>query len=1345
MKTIPTALPPAGQARLQDRKHAHSFPFHQPRRSLTAKAWGLLSFLWFCAGLSTVFAANLLTNPGFEDGQTGWSNPNLVRGGTSLVITAPALAHSGNNCISNNNPTGWSSAQQGDSMGGWGTGVSLPVSPANYYKLSAWVKVPGASTTPQAITLRYRFEPSGARVDVGTKTIDTENWTQLETGWIQPPPGDSFMSYWEVHSLNNGVIFYADDCALDESTPLSVEGRVVDGGGAGVDGANVTASSTAYTTPTTTTSGGGYYYLSVPAGTYKVAANTPGFKGSVTHAVTTSPTTVPNIVLVTDPDYDPELIFSALSSAITVGSPWPTVNPAGGVLTPMNGPSVQSFGGVQWEKNVADGPGYLFGTYTDPIPVNGASIVVAAKPKRMPSNNWDSIVDVFFNRLGLCVNNGTGLIQVWANGTLTTLPAATAIPDGQVTILSLVVQPTGEYVVFANGTPVYTNLTTSDMTYLTPGGAAHEKFINVGRNNPDGWTTFNGNIGDVYLYKVALDDAKRVALQNSLMTKFITNATLSYTITASAAANGSISPVGATSVVQGYDKTYTITANSGYVVSTVLVDGVSVGAVTSYTFSNVSANHTIAASFVAMPPQTITASSGPNGTISPIGSVSVAAGSDQTFLMTPAPGYAVASVLVNGVSQGEIYSYTFPFVIAPHTISVTFRLLDMPVPKADQLIFSAVTDSLPADTLPTGNWATYVPLGKTLSVLGVPTVEVISGVKWQKNVAFAPSDGYQWPGPGAGGAYTAPIPCSGATIMVVAKPISDTSLTGPWDSLVDVFYDRLVLGIKNDTGEVVVRYAGAGATVGPVIPYAQSTILSMVVQPDGTYNVWANAALVMSGSGPALTALTPGAAGHEKFINVGRNQPDGWTAFNGNIGDVFLYKTALTTAERETLQSALAAKFGIVLPVFTTVSGKVTLMDGTTPVAGATVTAMGVPGTYTATTAGDGTYAVTVEGNASYQVDAAKASYSTPASQNITVVVTPVTGVNFMVRLITAITGTVKTGAGVPIPNAVVQVGEGGPAAVADSSGNYTVTSINIGAGVSFYADALGFGEYTETIDTSAAAAGVITKDVVLAAKVEADYSYIQNGGFETGALPPWVGDNNATIETGVTTAEKASGSYSGYWQSKPGVDYYQGYLRQFVTVVAGSTYNIYWKLKTPNTGNEGQSGFDFMGVNGDGNLESTAWWGYDGQLASSGNNWLYTPVPGVWEQTLNYRNWNNSEKLLAVRVTPPPGTVAIQIIAGLGTTTAGQLLYVDDVVVDRVGPAAPPLAPAITLPDGVPTFTFPTMMDHSYRIVYKQALTDAAWTPLGTWAPADGTPITLTDSSAPPLQAQRFYRLEVR
>lgn len=73
----------------------------------------------------------------------------------------------------------------------------------------------------------------------------------------------------------------------------------------------------------------------------------------------------------------------------------------------------------------------------------------------------------------------------------------------------------------------------------------------------------------------------------------------SYVITASASIGGEISPDKRVVVSRGADQTFTIKPADGYVISDVLVDGKSVGQVTSYTFENVRAGHSIQALFVA--------------------------------------------------------------------------------------------------------------------------------------------------------------------------------------------------------------------------------------------------------------------------------------------------------------------------------------------------------------------------------------------------------------------------------------------------------------------------------------------------------------------------------------------------------------------------------------------------------------------------------------------------------------------------------------------------------------------------------------------------------------------------
>lgn len=68
-------------------------------------------------------------------------------------------------------------------------------------------------------------------------------------------------------------------------------------------------------------------------------------------------------------------------------------------------------------------------------------------------------------------------------------------------------------------------------------------------------------------------------------------------ITAAAGANGLISPSGTVGVNYGADQSFTITPNSNYHVLNVVVDGISMGPIATYTFTNVTANHVIQASF----------------------------------------------------------------------------------------------------------------------------------------------------------------------------------------------------------------------------------------------------------------------------------------------------------------------------------------------------------------------------------------------------------------------------------------------------------------------------------------------------------------------------------------------------------------------------------------------------------------------------------------------------------------------------------------------------------------------------------------------------------------------------
>jgi len=146
----------------------------------------------------------------------------------------------------------------------------------------------------------------------------------------------------------------------------------------------------------------------------------------------------------------------------------------------------------------------------------------------------------------------------------------------------------------------------------------------------------------------------------------------SCTITASAGSNGAISPSGSVSVNYNQNQAFNITPNTNYHVADVLVDGSSVGAVTSYTFNNVVANHAITASF-AINTYSLTVTQGAHGTISP-STTTVNYGGSQTFSIAPDAGYHIVDVQVDGVSQGAISSYPFTNVQANHAITASFAI-----------------------------------------------------------------------------------------------------------------------------------------------------------------------------------------------------------------------------------------------------------------------------------------------------------------------------------------------------------------------------------------------------------------------------------------------------------------------------------------------------------------------------------------------------------------------------------------------------------------------------------------------------------------------------------------------
>lgn len=150
-----------------------------------------------------------------------------------------------------------------------------------------------------------------------------------------------------------------------------------------------------------------------------------------------------------------------------------------------------------------------------------------------------------------------------------------------------------------------------------------------------------------------------------------TFARLQYAVTVDAGAHGTITP-GTSTYNYGATPTYTITPEAGYGIVDVTIDNASVGAVSSYTFTSLTGNHTIAATF-AQYEYTIQASAGNGGTITPSGLINAVHGGTQNFTITPANGYHIAAIYVDGEAAAVANQYTFASIDANHTIHAMFE------------------------------------------------------------------------------------------------------------------------------------------------------------------------------------------------------------------------------------------------------------------------------------------------------------------------------------------------------------------------------------------------------------------------------------------------------------------------------------------------------------------------------------------------------------------------------------------------------------------------------------------------------------------------------------------------
>jgi PKD repeat protein len=151
------------------------------------------------------------------------------------------------------------------------------------------------------------------------------------------------------------------------------------------------------------------------------------------------------------------------------------------------------------------------------------------------------------------------------------------------------------------------------------------------------------------------------------------------TIIAAAGQGGMIEPNGSVNVSYGGNQSFVTTAFTNYYISNIQVDGADLGNKTSpfeYTFSNVTVNHSINASF-SQNAYTITPTATTGGTINPSTPQNVTIGGSSSFTLTADPCYIIGDVVVDGSSlgpQSSPYLYTFSNVTADHAIHAVFQV-----------------------------------------------------------------------------------------------------------------------------------------------------------------------------------------------------------------------------------------------------------------------------------------------------------------------------------------------------------------------------------------------------------------------------------------------------------------------------------------------------------------------------------------------------------------------------------------------------------------------------------------------------------------------------------------------
>jgi len=297
----------------------------------------------------------------------------------------------------------------------------------------------------------------------------------------------------------------------------------------------------------------------------------------------------------------------------------------------------------------------------------GSAITITATPTAgCTFVGWTTTSNVSYISIA---NSGAAVTTISAtsslpqSGTATVTATFAGNVSGPITIAAGAngrVTPTSTTLTYAGVGTAITATPSTGYHFVSWAGSVNPSYLNISNTSTAGTTI----------------SATSNMPQDGVATVTATFAINTYTISASAGSNGTITPSGGTPKNYGATQAYVITPATGYYIAFVLVDGNAVAVTSPYTFTAIAADHTISVSF-AINTYTIaviagTNDIGSNGTVTPVGVTIKNFWESQTYTITPNIGYHIASLTVDGNAVTVAATYTFANVTINHTIGATF-------------------------------------------------------------------------------------------------------------------------------------------------------------------------------------------------------------------------------------------------------------------------------------------------------------------------------------------------------------------------------------------------------------------------------------------------------------------------------------------------------------------------------------------------------------------------------------------------------------------------------------------------------------------------------------------------